>query len=138
MFLINSRRSHFTAAFSFRLAPKLLRHPFFRSYGAILPSSLTRIIPSALAYSASLPVSVCGTATEKTRYEVFLGGLTWSVPRTRRFGSHLSSRVAPCGAALRIFLKGSPSDLDRNPVNGWSILPLLPFADNAFSAGPEY
>ena len=138
MFLLNSRRSHFTAAFSFRLAPKLLRHPFFRSYGAILPSSLTRIIPSALAYSASLPVSVCGTATEKTHYEVFLGGLIRPVPRPRGFGSHWSSGVAPCEAAPRVFQRGSPSDLDRNPVNGWSILPLLPFADNAFSAGPEY
>ncbi len=41
----------------------LMRHPFFRSYGAILPSSLTRVISSALGYSPHLPVSVYGTIT---------------------------------------------------------------------------
>ncbi len=41
----------------------LPRHPFSRSYGVILPSSLTRVLPRALACSARLPVSVCGTGT---------------------------------------------------------------------------
>jgi hypothetical protein len=50
-------------------------HPFFRSYGAILPSSLTRVISSTLGYSPHLPVSVCGTVTRKARLEVFLGNL---------------------------------------------------------------
>ena len=36
--------------------------PYFsRSYVCILPSSLTRILPSAFAFSARLPVSVYGT-----------------------------------------------------------------------------
>ena len=47
------RGAHFT----------LPRHPFSRSYGVILPSSLTRVLPRALACSARLPVSVCGTGT---------------------------------------------------------------------------
>jgi hypothetical protein len=38
-------------------------HPFFQSYGVILPSSLTRVIPIALVFSTRLPVSVCGTGT---------------------------------------------------------------------------
>ncbi len=32
-----------------------------RSYGSILPSSLTRVSPIALVFSTRLPVSVCGT-----------------------------------------------------------------------------
>ena len=37
--------------------------PFSRSYGFILPSSLTRVISRALVFSTYLPVSVCGTGT---------------------------------------------------------------------------
>src|SRR5699024_1331069 len=36
-------------------------HPFFRSYGVNLPSSLTTLLPLALEFSSHLPVSVCGT-----------------------------------------------------------------------------
>ncbi len=38
-------------------------HPFSRSYGVILPSSLTRVLPRALEFSSHLPVSVYGTGT---------------------------------------------------------------------------
>ena len=38
-------------------------HPFSRSYGVILPSSLTRVFSRALGFSPLLPVSVCGTGT---------------------------------------------------------------------------
>ena len=56
MFLVNSRLGLFTAA--------LFRgRPFSRSYGAILPSSLTTLLPLALGFSPHLPVSVCGTGT---------------------------------------------------------------------------
>jgi hypothetical protein len=51
------------------------RHTFSRSYGVNLPSSLTRVLSSALAYSAHLPVSVCGTVTRRTPYEAFLGSM---------------------------------------------------------------
>ena len=37
------------------------RHPFFRSYGVNMPSSLTTLLPLALGSSPHLPVSVCGT-----------------------------------------------------------------------------
>ena len=37
------------------------RLPFSRSYGVILQSSLTRVLPSVLGFSPRLPVSVCGT-----------------------------------------------------------------------------
>ena len=39
------------------------RLPFSRSYGVILPSSLTRVLPFVLYFSYHLPVSVCGTGT---------------------------------------------------------------------------
>ena len=56
MFLVNSRLGLFTAAYSRRL-------PFSRSYGVILQSSLTRVLPIVLGFSPRLPVSVCGTGT---------------------------------------------------------------------------
>ena len=37
------------------------QHPFSRSYGVILPSSLTRVLSHTLGYSPRLPVSVYGT-----------------------------------------------------------------------------
>ena len=39
----------------------LRRLPLSRSYGVILPSSLTTLLPLALGFSPHLPVSVCGT-----------------------------------------------------------------------------
>ena len=54
MFLINSYLSLFAVTIS-------LWYPFSRSYGAILPSSLTMLLPSALGFSPHPPVSVYGT-----------------------------------------------------------------------------
>ncbi len=41
--------------------PNPWERPFFRSYGAGLPSSLTWFLPRTLVYSTRPPVSVCGT-----------------------------------------------------------------------------
>ena len=65
MFLLNSRLGLFSAAGP-GLGGKLHhpnRHPFSRSYGVILPSSLTIVLPFVLGFSPHLPVSVCGTGT---------------------------------------------------------------------------
>ena len=59
MFLLNSCLSLFSAAC-------IRRHPFSRSYGVILPSSLTILLPSALGFSPHPPVSVYGTGFHKT------------------------------------------------------------------------
>ena len=56
MFLLNSRLGLFSAA-------SLKRHPFSRSYGVILPSSLTMVLPFVLGFSPRPPASVCGTGT---------------------------------------------------------------------------
>ena len=61
--MINSRLGPFAVAApgsgSESLHPR--RRPFSRSYGAILPSSLTMVLPIALVCSTHPPVSVCGT-----------------------------------------------------------------------------
>ena len=54
MFLLNSCLSLFSATI-------FQWHPFSRSYGVILPSSLTMLLPSALGFSPHPPVSVYGT-----------------------------------------------------------------------------
>ena len=65
MFLLNSCLSLFSAA-------HLRGHPLSRSYGVILPSSLTMLLPPALGFSPHLPVSVYGTGTLQT-IAAFLG-----------------------------------------------------------------
>ena len=67
MFLVNSCLSLFSAAY-------IRRHPFSRSYGVILPNSLTMLLPSALGFSPHPPVSVYGTGFTQT-IAAFLG--TW-------------------------------------------------------------
>src|SRR3970282_2044054 len=52
----------------------LLGRPFSRSCGAILPSSLTRVLPIALVFSTCPPVSVLVRAPS-TCLEAFLGGM---------------------------------------------------------------
>jgi hypothetical protein len=60
----------------------LMKHPFSRSYGVILPSSLTRVLPLTLGFSPRLPVSVCGTGTyDLTR------GFSWQC-EIRNFGTN--------------------------------------------------
>ena len=56
VFLVNSRLSLVTAALEY-----LLGRPFFRSYGASLPSSLERVLSRPSVFSTYLPVSVSGT-----------------------------------------------------------------------------
>ena len=61
----------------------LLQHSFFRRYGVNLPSSLTRGHSSALACSASLPVSVCGTGAPSLPSRPF-STVRAQLPRGRR------------------------------------------------------
>ena len=60
VFLINSRLGLFTAAArrSQSKSDHNKRHPFSRSYGVILPSSLNLVLPIALVCSTRPPVSV--------------------------------------------------------------------------------
>src|SRR5689334_9110156 len=65
VFLVNSRLGLVSATptSSLGMPAHQQGYPFFRRYGVNLPSSLTRVLSIALAYSAYPPVSVCGTDT---------------------------------------------------------------------------
>ena len=82
MFLVNSRLNLFTAApsGSTRRRFTLLGRSFSRSYGAILPSSLTRVISITLVFSTCPPVSVLVRA-RGISLEAFLGGLALGTRR---------------------------------------------------------
>ena len=96
MFLLNSCLSLFSATV-------FLQHPFSRSYGVILPSSLTILLPSALGFSPHPPVSVYGTGSYKT------------------IAAFLDSRV--CMLCYLLFAPSKSSDcLTDLPVR---LLPLL-------------
>ena len=77
VFLLNSRSHHFTAALfcSTRRGFTYLGRTFFRSYGANLPSSFTRVLSSALEFSSCPPVSVCGTVSIQLK----LSGFSWKL-----------------------------------------------------------
>ena len=81
MFLLNSCLGQFSAASSHW-------HSFSRSYGVILPSSLTMLLPSALGFSPHPPVSVYGTGTVQT-IAAFLGSRLTHFPTLVRYASHL-------------------------------------------------
>ena len=81
MFLLNSCLGQFSAASSHW-------HSFSRSYGVILPSSLTMLLPSALGFSPHLPVSVYGTGTVQT-IAAFLGSWLTHFPTSVRYASRL-------------------------------------------------
>ena len=68
----------------------LPRFPFSRSYGVILPNSLTMLLPSALGFSPHPPVSVYGTGTHYT-IAAFLG--TWLTRFTTLFRSTSRLRI---------------------------------------------
>ena len=98
VFLVNSRLGHFSAAAS--------PQPYLsRSYICILPSSLTRILPLACAFSARPPVSVYGTVPRRPH----LRG-SFSAPRLRALPLPVG-RVAhgsPRARRLTRALTGSP------------------------------
>ncbi len=77
VFLVNSRYPLLSATPTSSRSESVhqQRHTFSRSYGVNLPSSLTRVLSSALAFSARLPVLVCGTVSHYPPYEAFLGSM---------------------------------------------------------------
>ena len=107
MFLVNSHNPRFSAT-NLRSRGKPVhesRHTFSRSYGVILPSSLTRVLSRALEYSSRPPESVCGTGTVAPHSAAFLGSV--ESPGCEPEGSphHLSAschRVCPCPVLRRL------------------------------------
>ena len=68
-----------------RRAFTLPGRPFSRSYGAILPSSFSRVLPIALVSSTCLPVSVLVRA-RPTSLDAFLGGMASRTSRIAALG----------------------------------------------------
>ena len=99
VFLLNSHPGLFTVTQkSSACTASLYGHPLSRSYGVILPSSLKRVISSALPYSGYLPVSGYGTNSYDAFLRAFLGSLALvPSPLTYR---RLPSSLTPhfCGA----------------------------------------
>ena len=96
MFLLNSCLSLFSAARS-------RGRPFSRSYGAILPSSLTMLLPSALGFSPHPPVSVYGTGA-CCAIAAFLGTIPDMLPYSFsvRFTPAFSGEAFPSPRAGRL------------------------------------
>ena len=111
MFLLHSCLDLFSAAY-FR------RHPFSRSYGVILPSSLTMLLPSALGFSPHPPVSVYGTGSYITIAAFLDGWLTCFA--TLWFATH---HVFPLSEGFA-------------SLTGTSLAPVFPFPGQAFQPCP--
>ena len=126
MFLLNSRLGLFSAA-CFR------RHPFSRSYGVILPSSLTMLLPLVLGFSPHLPVSVCGTGT-LVFARAFLAskhrGLPYlfSVPFDRAY-QRPAPAIFKCPSGLNVSGYGISTVCASTTPFGLALAPGLPWAD---------
>src|SRR5512139_2201485 len=113
MVLLTSRQSHFTAALQ-SLHPR--GHPFSRSYGVMLPNSLTKVLPFALVFSTHLPVSVCGTGTQVSSLRGFsrqLGSTTSALEARTR----VSARVADFPTTFNAYPLPP-----TQPIVGWPTL----------------
>ena len=113
----------------------LPRHPFFRSYGVRLPSSLTRVPSRALA--RCVPAYLCRFAVRARRdltSQLFLAA--WAEPLrgavTPRSHSRLGVNEAPDLPNASPYLLGP-----AQPVAGRSTLLRPHDADNDLGAGPE-
>ena len=153
MFLLNSCLSLFSAASS-------QRHPFSRSYGVILPSSLTMLLPSALGFSPHPPVSVYGTGPYNTIAAFLDGWLTcfatlWFAPhhvfplwwgdlpphRVPRLSRYFHSRVrlsTRVPTVLTVRSTGISTCYPSTTAFALALGPDLPRADQLYSGNLRY
>ena len=134
VFLVNSRLDLFSAALqkSGREVHFPRGHSFSRSYGVILPSSFAKNHSSTLGYSPCLRVSVCGTVSESTPIEVFLG----SMIRASLWANALP--IAPQDNVSPDLPRETPYTLrPGNPTPGWPFTSASPHRSNASSLVQE-
>ena len=127
MFLVNSRLGLFTAAGSTfgSICLSSIRHPFSRSYGVILPSSLTKILPLVLGFSPRLPVSVCGTGSKLLNRD-----FSWQCG-VSYFSTCFSIPITPWNMKRWIFLSASPYMFGRTPTVRLTYPPASSHLSNA-------
>jgi hypothetical protein len=119
VFLVNSRFPLVSAtpSSSGRGSFTLMRSSFSRSYGGILPSSLTTVLSIALVFSTRPPELVWGTGTVPTNNDAFLGSMG-SVTSPLLARHHVSGYVRPG------FTWSSPYTLTpRQPTLGFTYPP---------------
>ena len=106
--------------------------PFSRSYGAILPSSFSRVLPIALVFSTCPPVSVLVRA-RPTSLEAFLGGMASGTSRVAALG--IPSQAYGRRICLPATLRGYP----RTTI-AWDSLayPVPPSVITVGDVVPEY
>ena len=108
MFLVNSRHPLLCAPGHHLRENRAL---FFRSYEGNLPSSFNKVLSSALAYSASPPVSVSGTGYKLELFPGTPSKPTQSSKGEQHTGSVTTSRLRniyriPIDYAFRPCLRG--------------------------------
>ena len=106
MFLVNSRLGRFAATprRSWGKPSHRRGHPFSRSYGVSMPSSLTMVLPIALVFSTRLPVSVLVRAPR-----CLLRGFSWK----HGLAGFARSFVSRLGRIRRGFACAVPYALSR-------------------------
>ena len=138
MFVVNSRLGFSSVAGSSSKSKSLhqLRPSFSRSYGCILPSSLTRVFPRTLGFSPRLPVSVL-VRVHVVSLEAFLGSVVrlnlmhpegfiylsvlsltvWGFASTPAYRPRLAFPIASSDSLLRhSILKQQHAVLEFSPV----------------------
>ena len=106
-----------------------MRRPFSRSYGAILPSSFSRVLPIALVFSTCPPVSVLVRARPAS-LEAFLGGMASGTSLFTSSASRL--RLNARRICLPDVLRGYPKS-----TNAWVSL-AYPVPPSVMAAGTWY
>ena len=122
MVLLTSHLGHFTATSLCYAFAHILRHLFSRSYEAMLPNSLTKVLPFTLVFSTRLPVSVCGTGTQDSS----LRGFSWQQgSTTSASGARSRASARPADLPTGFFAYTLPPTL---PIVGWPTSLRPPFA----------
>ena len=88
-------------------------HSFSRSYGVILPSSLTTAHSSTLEYSSHLPVSVCGTVCIQSP----IRGFSWQHGYVELWP--IRAPYSPLGDSSRADLPTRDAYRLKPPSNRW-------------------
>ena len=88
-------------------ATRYAGHPFSRSYGVSLPSSLTEVPSSTLVYSTCPPVSVCGTVTAP-----LASGFSWQRGSARSVEPEARLALAPRSTGSGTSLRSLPTGFD--------------------------